>query len=443
MTDHRALEEAGNEDGVRTGPRVLWLTNIPLPAVRSRQGLPDIMGGGWLSAALRALVAEAPYLVVVCAARSWPAPEPFDSDGVRYVTLAGEPPSNGWRGVFHAWTNGIREKVPVAEMRRLMDDTRPDMVHVHGTETSNALAALIAAAQTGTPVLVSIQGPVSEYAPLFFAGSRPMDVLSDVGTLDFVKGRGVVHAWWHMRRAAAMELEALRRTTDASGRTDWDREVVRRANPAAHYWHIDEVLRQPFYEVQWRGGAVGTPTILAVTSAAPYKGIDVLLKAFARIRESQPCRLRVVGDIVGTPLWRSLGRLEARLGLTGHVDWIGACEAGDVARMLSECDVFVCASRIENSSNSVCEAMLVGVPVVASRVGGIPSLVTHCQDGLLFESGDDEALSQAVARVLAEKDMARSLGSRARLTALARHDPVAVAHRLACVYSSLVAGVRG
>lgn len=421
--------------------RVLWVTQLPLPPVTSRQGLPTRVSCGWLAAGLKALVSEAAGVEVICATRSWPAPDPFESDGVTYVTLPSEPSHSGLRGVLQSWADDKQRKAPVAQMRRLMDETGPDIVHVHGTESPNAVGALLAARQTRTPVLVSMQGTVSEIAPVFLAGLRPSDMLAEIASLEFLKGRGVFQSWRGMRHAAVMELEALRLATDTSGRTEWDRDVARRANPSARYWHIDEALRDRFYTVRWHENAEGPPTILAVTSALPYKGIDVLLKAFAQIRESQPCRLQVVGHIVGTPLWPSLARLEARLDLTGQVEWVGSCDAGVVARMLSECAVFVCASRIENSSNSVCEAMLVGAPVVASRVGGTPSLMTHGREGLLFESGDDEALSQAVAQVLHDADLASSLGSRARQAALERHDPIVVAQRLAHVYSCLVTGV--
>jgi glycosyltransferase involved in cell wall biosynthesis len=86
--------------------------------------------------------------------------------------------------------------------------------------------------------------------------------------------------------------------------------------------------------------------------------------------------------------------------------------------------------------------MLVGAPVVASRVGGVPSLVTHGDDGLLFEAGDHAGLSDAVVRLLADADLARSLADRARSVALVRHDPARVGRALAAVYRSLAEGVR-
>jgi glycosyltransferase involved in cell wall biosynthesis len=432
-------EHEGGRAAVRPS-RILWVTQRPLPAVRERQGLPPEVSCGWLLAGLDALVAEAEHPDFVCATRSWPAPDPFESGGARYVTIPSPEPLGGWRGVSRAWTNGVGRQAPVDELRRLIDEVRPDLVHMHGTESPVTLGVLLAARQAHVPALVSLQGVVSEIAPVFSAGLTRRDVLAEFGSLEFLKGRGISYVWRSMERAAVTEVAALEYATDVCGRTDWDRDVVRRVNATARYWHVDEVMRTPFYHVRWHGGTEGAPTILAVTSAVPYKGIDVLLNAFARIRASVPCRLRVVGQIVGTPLWRSVSRLESNLGLTGHVEWAGSCEADVVADMLSECDVFVCASRIENSSNSICEAMLVGAPVVASRVGGTPSLVADGEDGLLFESGDDEALGRAIMRILDDDDLAQSLGSRARATALTRHDPTAVARSLGRVYSSLVAG---
>lgn len=415
--------------------RALWLVNIPLPPVLAKQGLPPLPGGGWLSATLSALLSEAGDMDVVCATRSWPAPDRFECDGVRYVTLPRRRPEGGWRGIVTKWTIDEDDASLETEMRQLIADSRPDLIHVHGTEAAHSLPALRQAGTT--PALLSMQGSVSACAHHFFDGLASRDVMSDVASLEFLKGRGLVHAWRQLRRASTREVAALEQASEVSGRTDWDRGIVTRTNPGARYWHVDEVLREPFYRARWRGPTDGEPTIVTLASAAPYKGIDILLRAFARVRNRRACRLKVVGQIEGTPLWPSLRRLEARLGLTRHVDWIGERAAADVADILSACSVSVCASRIENSANSVCEAMLVGAPVVASRVGGIPSLVTHEDDGLLFAVGDDEALASAILRVLEDDDLARRLGTQAGLTAGARHDPSSVAKRMLDVYSVL------
>jgi glycosyltransferase involved in cell wall biosynthesis len=415
--------------------RILWLVNIALPPVRARQGLPPLPSGGWLSSTLEALALEAPDLEIVCATRGWPPHDPFDLEGVRYVTIPREPPRGRWRGVVYNWSIPEDMASLGAEMRSLVAQTRPDLIHIHGTERPDARALQLAAGQR--PVLISLQGSVRECATHFYEGLSAADVFFDVANPEFLKGRGLVHQRRWLMRAAGWARETLASATDVAGRTDWDRELAARANPRARYWRIEEVLRKPFYEAHWRGAAGGEPVIVAIAGAAPYKGVDVLLRAFARIRAVKTCRLKVLGPLEGTALWPSLRRLEAELGLEGAVDWAGERDASDVAEALSSCSVAVCASRVENSSNSVCEAMLVGAPVVASRTGGIPSLVAHEENGLLFSVGDDEALASAILRVLQDDALARHLGSRAQRTAMARHDPASVARRTLDVYSEL------
>jgi glycosyltransferase involved in cell wall biosynthesis len=418
--------------------RVLWLVNIPLPPVRARQGLPPLPSGGWLSAALAALVSAAPDVELACAARGWPAPAAFEDGSVRYLTLPLRPPEGRWATLRWNWWGPGGDAALESAMRRLIADERPDLIHVHGTESPHARAMLRAAGTV--PVLVTLQGSVGECAARYFDGLTAADVLADVASLEFAKGRGLVHEWRRLRRAAARERETLAGATDVSGRTDWDRAMAARMSPGARYWRVGEVLRREFYDTRWKGPAGETPTIVAITSAAPYKGLDVLLKAFAAVRPRRACSLTIVGGIEGTALWPSLKRLEARLGLTGHVDWAGSRDASEVAGILSACSAAVCASRVENSSNSVCEAMLIGAPVVASDTGGIPSLVTHEQDGLLFPVGDDRALASAILRVLEDDDMARRLGAQAARTAGTRHDRSLVAKRTLEVYSVLASG---
>lgn len=417
--------------------RVLWLTNVPLPSVRARQGLAPLPGGGWLSGMLAALRREARDIELVCASRSWPAPESFVGDGVRYITLPRQPLDGRGRVLLSNWLSVDASEALESLVSRLIAEVQPDLIHVHGTESPHALAALRAAG--ATPVLVSVQGLVSQIVPCYYKGLAAADVVRDAMSLNFAKGRGLIHTWRRMKHAAGLEVNVLGTAAYVTGRTEWDRDAVLRANPRARYWHVEEVLREPFYCARWGGPLKGEPVVVAVTSAAPYKGTDVLLKAYARVLECRACRLVIVGQFRDTHLWPALRRLEAKLCLTGRIDWLGEQRAAEVAAIVSKCSVLVCASRIENSPNSVCEAMLVGAPVIATRAGGIPSLVTDGEDGLLFEVGDDAGLAKALLRVLNDEDLARGLGDRARAAASLRHDSSAAAECLSDVYHSILA----
>jgi glycosyltransferase involved in cell wall biosynthesis len=99
--------------------------------------------------------------------------------------------------------------------------------------------------------------------------------------------------------------------------------------------------------------------------------------------------------------------------------------------------LFVSPSMIENSSNSVCEAQLVGTPVVASLVGGTMDLVTHRHTGLLYRFEETAQLADYICELLGDDDLCCRLSDAERQTALARHDRTAIAHALMQIYEDI------
>jgi glycosyltransferase involved in cell wall biosynthesis len=105
-------------------------------------------------------------------------------------------------------------------------------------------------------------------------------------------------------------------------------------------------------------------------------------------------------------------------------------------------DICVLSSLSEGSPNALLEAMAAGAPVVATAVGGIPEMVTHGESALLVEPGDCEAMTNAIAALLNDGDLARRLAARAREIVLERHAPEARARRLVEIYRRLAGEMR-
>ena len=104
-----------------------------------------------------------------------------------------------------------------------------------------------------------------------------------------------------------------------------------------------------------------------------------------------------------------------------------------------DADVFVLPSQSENSPNSLGEAMLLGLPCVASCTGGIPDMLQSGAEGLLYGKPlDAEALAQSLCAVLAAPDGGAALGQAARTRALRTHDPAANAETLAAIYKTIL-----
>jgi glycosyltransferase involved in cell wall biosynthesis len=166
------------------------------------------------------------------------------------------------------------------------------------------------------------------------------------------------------------------------------------------------------------------PLILAVGRLKAPKDFPTLIRALGDLRPDS-FEAVIVGDGPDRP------RLEEEietLGLTGPVRLAG--ERRDVPELLAAADVFVLPSVSEGLPVSVLEAMAAGLPVVASRVGGVPEQVSDGQTGLLVEPGDPNALAAALARLIAEPSLRRRLGAagRARAEQAFDLDPFRRAH---------------
>ena len=170
----------------------------------------------------------------------------------------------------------------------------------------------------------------------------------------------------------------------------------------------------------------GPPRILTVGRLVEKKGHDNLIHAAALLRESGlDFRLRIVGDGIE---WAKLQRLVHRLGLGGHVWFLGPLSPAELEPEWGSASVFALGCRqLANGDrdglpNVVMEAMVNGLPVVASEQDGIAEAVTDGRSGLLVAPDNPAALAAALKRVLTEPGLATQLGEGARQDVRARFD---------------------
>jgi glycosyltransferase involved in cell wall biosynthesis len=163
----------------------------------------------------------------------------------------------------------------------------------------------------------------------------------------------------------------------------------------------------------------GTPLrrVVMVANLREEKGHDTLIAAAPRILAVHPgVQFLIVGD---GPLRAGLAERVSALGLERSFEFTG--ERHDVPALLSASDVFVLPSRSEASPNGLIEAMAAGLPIVASRVGGIPELVESGVSGVLIDPDRPATLADALLDLIERPDWARSLGRAARDRAVERH----------------------
>jgi glycosyltransferase involved in cell wall biosynthesis len=157
-------------------------------------------------------------------------------------------------------------------------------------------------------------------------------------------------------------------------------------------------------------GDVPPPLVLSVGRLVREKNPLTLVEAFARVAERMPeARLELVGK---GPLRSAVERRIRDEALESRVTLVGG--ATDVRPHLRRARVFALASTSDAAPNAVLEAMAMAVPVVATRVGGVPELVAHGETGLLVEPGDAPALAEALVALLTDPQRARAMGAAAR-----------------------------
>jgi glycosyltransferase involved in cell wall biosynthesis len=171
----------------------------------------------------------------------------------------------------------------------------------------------------------------------------------------------------------------------------------------------------------------------------PVKNVPMLLGAFARVHAIAPeARLAIVGDGELAPALRELVQ---NRGLSGAVRFDGW--RSDLPAVYAGFDALALTSVNEGTPVAVIEAMAAGLPVVATAVGGVPDVVTDGRDGLLVAPGDEEAMAQAMLRLLRRADERRALGTAAREVVRARFAASRLVTDVERLYRAQVGARRG
>ena len=330
--------------------------------------------------------------------------------------------------------------------RKELKRYQPDVIHIWGTEYAHTLAMINAAEQEGLldHTAVSIQGLCSVYAG-HYAEGVPVHVVYGATFRDLIRRDNIRRQQEKFARRGMLEGKALEKTRHVIGRTAWDKACMEQAAPDAEYHFCNETLRQTFYHQNWQYHECKKHRIFASSCVYPVKGFHYLVEAFAEVVKRYPDATLAVpgGNFLKTnPLHQDsyhkyLAERIRRHGLTDKIYFLGKLSADGMKQAYLEANVFAMPSTIENSPNSLGEAMLLGVPCVAADVGGVTTMLTHETEGFVYQSTAPYMLAHYICQVFAMEDAAVSLGQAARAHALRTHDPEQNLRDLINIYKTL------
>ena len=368
--------------------KVLWVCNIALPVIARQLHLEVSNKEGWLSGLAGTLLERRHKngieLSVAFPMQGNECPEGQEIASMRCYGFPEDVrcPEKYDENLEHA-------------LKKIVDKVRPDVVHCFGTEYPHTLA-MCRIFPDKDRVLVGLQGLCTLYAQAYFA-DLPEKVVFSVTFRDWLKRDSLRQQQEKFVLRGNMERESISLAGNVTGRTRWDRDSAAKWNPHARYHLMNETLRPEFYGPVWKAENCIPHSIFVSQGDYPLKGLHYMLLAMPKILEKYPdAQVYVAGNSLvnyGTPKEKlkisAYGRYLRKLlkdgGLADKVSFTGKMSAEQMRDRYLASSLFVCPSSLENSPNSLGEAMLLGMPCVCAAVGGIPSIFTAGEDGILYQ----------------------------------------------------------
>ena len=317
----------------------------------------------------------------------------------------------------------------VEDCLKVIDDFKPDLIHIFGVEGCFGLIAK----ETNIPVLVHIQGILH---PIFNAFLPPfMSWQKYISSFNLIKAIKRFSSYYRWKHNCHREKDIFHHVKHYCGRTEWDKKLSSLLSPQCSYYHVDEILRDVFYESETYSPPKKL-TIVSTISDMPYKGTDMILKTAKVLKESyfEDFEWQVYG-------LDNANDMESLTGICAsavNVKLCGIATADTIKEKILAATVFANLSYIDNSPNSLCEAQILGCPVVATNVGGKSSLLTDKEDGILVPANDPYIAAATILEIFSHPEWAQTLGRNGSIRAKKRHDRTTITNRLIDVYHQII-----
>jgi Glycosyltransferase len=312
-------------------------------------------------------------------------------------------------GFYNNHKNAYKvEDENIKVLRSIINGVNPDLIHVFGTELPHELECIYSIPKKErNKVVVSVQGLTTEIAKVYTSG---IPVKNRVfGKFNNNKYCCILSDNYEFYRRGMNEKKILQNVSNVIGRTEWDRKCVMSINQRCHYYHCNETLRDTFYEGSWNIENIQRYSIFVSQAYYPIKGLHILISALPYIKNRYSNVMVFVAgkkEFLSNAYGCYIKKMMKKMDLENDIKFVGYLSDEEMKRWLLKSHIMLMPSMIENSPNSIGEAMLLGTPVVASNVGGIPSILDNGTDGYLYSSMDKIDLAKKVCKIFASDRVA-------------------------------------
>lgn len=416
--------------------KVLWTVNLIPAEVSVKLGMTAEVLGGWVESMAEQLRKNSDIeLGIVCKCEN-DISFVETINGITYFSL------------YYTPSTSLAELEEKCD--KIVSDFKPDIINIEGTEFLHARAMQLTAKKHGIPAVVSLQGILNgQYA--YQCGQLQIDDMMFSKSLTEVFAAWIMHlrkTKWYKPRMKS-EKEIIENADFILGRTTWDRAHSYAINPNAKYYPCSRVLRAPFYEEKWSIEKTERHSIYVGNGYHALKGLHFVVMALPYlVREYPDVKVYVAGykpyaendkrSFIKKGYAAYLKKLIFDLGVQNHIEFTGPLKARQVAEKLSKVNAYVLCSAVENSPNTLGEAMMVGTPCVAAYVGGVADMAEDGKEALFFRNDDPKLLAWNLKRVFDDDALALSLSEAGKKRAIITHDPESNAQMLIDAYTDIL-----
>lgn len=395
--------------------KILWVVNKPIGALHEKLYNKKSTGGLWMEAMLEKSRKDQSVSLVIVNVSTVRKLYKYVTNDETYYTIPGKAD----------YTYDYKSAEAHRYWREILQAEQPDLIELWGTEFPYGIPALEEA--KGIPSVVYVQGILDSIARYYQAGLTKIEKRKACSLRDILTGRTIDKVQQNFHKRAEVETRLASMSKNIIVENQWAESYYMRMCHGVTVYRCPISISDVFSSIKWSSFNMRPHSIMCSAANYPIKGLHMLLKALPIVRTYYP---DVKLFVPGTPLqevnsfksWfkqngydRLIRSMIHELNLENVVNYTGRLTALDMGKMMSEVNVFVMCSAIENHSSTLKEAMTVGVPCVASYVGGVPEYARNRENCLLYRFEDYEHLALNIITLFRSIELCRKISEQSRL----------------------------
>ena len=391
-----------------------------------------------MSALMESFARHHEYHLTVVTTAAVKKPLKIEEDGITFYALPDQPPllyNENKENNITAWQS-------------LIDEEKPDLIQVWGTEFTHGLCALRVA--KNIPSVIYMQGYLGSIARHYLAGMTHHELKKSVTFRDIIKRDSIIQQQKKYLASTLKEKEMFHLSGNVICENDWCENGIKAVVPSINIYRCPLSINQVFTKKSWDVCHAEPHSIICNASGYPLKGLHMLLRAVALLKNKYPdIKLSIPGEKVvcdGSVEWllrkrgytKYIETLISELKIEDNIVWLGGLPQEKLAEQYAKARVFVLCSAIENHSSSLKEAMMVGTPSVASAVGGVPEYVRHGENAFLYRFEEYDIMAMYIQRLFEDDELARNFSKNAKASTIALHSEKDIFNTITNIYTSIL-----